>query len=95
MAKKEKKPATGKGTKRRRKDPTAAAAGAAVGLLVIAWACLKLVQGTSSLLDTAKLAVVGLVCAVVVEKLVFPLGRMLVGPPQGQRKGKQAPGPGS
>lgn len=94
MARKKDGPAGKEKAKRsRRKDPTAAAAGAATGLLVIAWACLKLVQGQSTLLDTAKLALVGLVSAIVVEKVVFPLGRTLVGPPQQTKNGgKEGPG---
>lgn len=80
--KKEKKENKGKagGSTAKRKDPTATAVGSALGLIVVAWACWQLIQGQLDLLGAAKVALVALGVALVTEKGVFPLTRMLMGP---------------
>lgn len=86
MAKKRdtKPPKAGKRGKARRRsvNPFARLLGTIAGLSMLAYASFGLVFAGMDLLSAGKLALIALVLAVVVEKVVVPFGSSLIGPPR-------------
>lgn len=84
MARKGKSDGGGKKEKRaKRKDVYARSAGALVGLLMLGFAGWQLVTGVTDIAGAGRIAVAALVSALVVEKVVVPFGRLVIGPPGG------------
>ena len=67
---------------RRRTDPVARTSGTLVGMAVLGWTGFELLTGSIDLAGAAPRAGIAVVGMLLVEKLIVPVGRLIVGEPR-------------